>query len=239
MLTWDLQEQQLPTKAKSMTLAGLPIDLSQAHVTFPPGMEPGPAVDLVIEFDSESQRTWRIPVFQICGDEVRFPRKRGIRKSAAEILEALRAFPDVIEDAEGDAEDDDSGTPPPEGEDTNPTPGVELDERDDLEEQRGLQTEFPLHLATDLVELIAQKNQLIHKDEFPDWISHLQLCLTEAITPESRSRMQALGINFLGVLLDEPGFAPPEKIPDYESAMGKIIQDWFGTTATTGDANGN
>lgn len=161
---------------------------------------------------------WIIPVFTEGGNFCSPPPRP---KSAHEIIDDLFSFPATsFEDEEDDNGDDGLNDNDPSTQKDKVKTSADLsDFRNELES-------FPLHLATTLIETIAERNQQISEGQFPDWIEHLKRTLVEEMKPEIKVQLRILGIDTFKVLIAERGFAPEQSSKEYKKAIKKIIKDW-------------
>lgn len=202
---------------------------------------PDPAIDLSGGVKLSAKKNgriyeWFIPVFTannaFCCPPVQPKTGRGI-------IDALAAFPHYSSEDDDDDEDDGGD----DGGGIVPTiPGVQ---NADFSELRDELDRFPLHLATALIETIAEKNQQLTPGELPDWVALLRRTLIEEMNAETKSQLMTLGGNMLDPLLTEKGFAPaqppvaeinmlhkisgsilihPEEA--YAKAIREIMEDW-------------
>jgi hypothetical protein len=179
---------------------------------------PGFSVELVAQRNGRKQ-TWRVPVFVEHGT---FCTPAPVPKTAHELLASVVDFPDSL------PEDDD-----PDSGDRPEDPGrLGLRKRGNtaaqvLSEERIRLSEFPLHLATTLVETIAQKNQLISEDMMPDWVAHLRRLLLHELDPVVSQKLRALGIDFLETMRSAAGFASPVTTAEYLGLIDEVRKMWW------------
>jgi hypothetical protein len=158
---------------------------------------------------------WVIPVFTPEGMFCLPPR---LPKTGHEIIDSLMAFPQYEE--EDEVEDDE-----PEFPEENYLRHRSL--KDDSSELRKALNTFPLHLATTLVETIAEQNQQVTIGQMPDWIEHLRRTLIEEVKPETKHDLIALDRRLLSPLLKTQGFAPQCSTHAYRKAIREINDNWI------------
>ncbi len=165
---------------------------------------------------SGKRHNWTIPVFRDNGD---FWTPPGKPKTGQEIIDTLAEFPKCdYEDAGTDAEDMGDITTGENHASSGPGYGVS-EFRDELDS-------YPLHLATTLVEIIADKNQQIKPGQMSDWIQNLRRTLIDEIKAKTKERLAELDTDVLSPLKKTPGFAPLHASREYRKAIQDISDDW-------------
>lgn len=177
---------------------------------------------------------WKIPVFSENNNFCAPPTQP---KTGQQIIDALTSFPDCS--SEEDGGDDETG----EGASVLPVVGPL---GADVSELRDELDNFPLHLATTLIETIANRNQQVTTGQLPDWSAKLRRTLIDEMKPDVKRQLANLGWDILAPLKNEPGFAPyiaiqaPSKpfpaiseseinVQIYREVIQAITEDWKGT----------
>ncbi len=168
---------------------------------------------------------WMIPVFSEGGT---FCLPPITPKTGQEIVDALAAFP--LYSCEDDEPDEDEGQ--------EMTEDIVTGQHDDFSDLRAELDRFPLHLATTLIETIADQNQRISYGQLPDWAAHLRRTLKEEMKPEMKAQLMALGFDIFNPLVRAEGFAPKQssetidsvafqaQLKIYNDTIKQIAEDW-------------
>lgn len=208
-LTWVWEEGA--SEWESVSLLDVPVAHGQSEIVLKKEQEPSFCIGLKASRGNE-ETCWKIPVFMKQNGFYTPPPRR---KMPDEIMASLVEFPEIT--PEEDDEDNEDGSR------NGVMAGKSIAPDTDLDEERKSLREFPLHLATYLVEIIAQKNQLIREGQMPDWIAHLRRALLEEMDEEVVRKLQSIKLNFLEPLKDTEGFAPPT--PVRTSEYVQLIED--------------
>lgn len=96
-----------------------------------------------------------------------------------------------------------------------PAPPSHLTEEDDEEQGGGgaqhggrqKASRYPLRNLAAMIEMIANRNEVVTREEFPYWLSQLRVLLLEQSTDADKSEVRALGVDLFDALF-EPGFKP-------------------------------
>jgi len=161
------------------------------------------------------RHSWAIPVFR---DNGTFWSPPAQPRRGQEIIDALADFPQCSRDETDDAEDTDDVMMELGRISSAPT--------DDMSEFRDELDGYPLHLATALIETIADQNQQITSGQMPDWIEHLRRTLIDEMKPKTKEGLAELGKDVLYPLIKTQGFAPLQAGTEYRKALQDISEDW-------------
>ncbi len=222
---WNRKDRKLSWKwdqsANDWTnvcLLETPIDIKKSAMILKNGEEPSFTIELKAKQSSTKEdEHWNMIVFTDCGGFYSPPPRR---KMPDEIMASLMGFPDVMPEEEDESDD------PPDDVKTNEQKKGNVDQSfDHSEERKGLR-EFPLYVATHLIEIIAQKNQIITEGQMPDWIEHLRRTLLDEMDKETIKKMRSLKLNFLKPLKDVEGFAPNNPTKEYKKLIDDISSEW-------------
>ena len=212
MLSWEWGQNadewvSVSLQERTVTREECNLHLAERH-------EPSFSIELRAKHNN-IEECWNIPVFTEDGDFYRPPPRP---KMPDEIIASIIGFPDVMPEEEEEEEEeefiDDAKTKRRQKDNGN------------LTEARKSLREFPLHLATSLIEIIAQKNQMITEGQMPDWIAHLRRALLEEMDKEVAEKMRSIKLAFLEPLKEVEGFAPRKPTNDYKQLIDEISRTW-------------
>ena len=196
----------------------IPVEPGHPSVSLP--AEAPPPVRVQVE---RGESSWTVPVFAANAD---FCSPPPVPRSFDEVLGLLFDFPacTAVEDEEPD--DD-----PTDGEDGQDRGGDGDGGENDLatvpyEDLAKKRRGYPIRRAMELVEVIAQRNQLLAPGLLPDWVAHLRRLLLEELNEEIVTGLRGLELNFLAPLLTEPGFAPAEADDSYRAFIREVMERW-------------
>jgi hypothetical protein len=229
ILNWD--DPMMPSQKNNKW-----IDINIVDKKIAPGdksikLESNPDISIhltAVKSTTNEKASWHIPVFN--NNEQGFYVSPQRPMKAHELLDAILGYPDVA--YADDDEMDPSGASDPAVDDTPSTdpPKVKPD-RTILNEERQRLSDFPLHLATSIVEAIAQKNQHIDHGQMPDWVAHLRSTLLNGTNEDLTEKLNSLKIDFLEPLHSVEGFAPKEPTKEYYAFLQDLRKKWINADA--------
>lgn len=213
-----------------MSIGGVPVASSSTSFSFPNG-SPGIALKVIAKRKTILQ-SWLVPVFQepVPGSAALFATPPPLPQRMDSILSLIADFPEELPEVD----DTDPDTRDPEAGGGAVAAGTTRGARDDLQEERVRMADYPLHMATSLVEAIADKNQTITASAFPDWVARLRQLLLTDMDPGTTDKMRSVGTDFMKPLRDVRGFSPNTPSVEYEKLVDEIRVSWNAQTREPG-----
>ena len=185
------------------------VPASTTTMTLPEGVYP----ETRLEISVAGQSNWSVPVFIEGGG---FYRGEAEKFGFDDALVRLQDFP-----GHGNCDDDETV----DGEDEGENPSGDESKKTE-KAKRAVRTSFLLHRMMSLVEAVAERNQTVDREQFPDWVAHLRRVLIEEMDPGEIADVKSLGVNVLYPLLAERGFAPPFSDRTYQGIMEQVTERW-------------